>query len=416
MPMTVPHDDLISRRFFLRAWALPPKTEVTVGTAAPDRHGACWQAEATYRTTAAGALDLWAQPALTGRFRGVDPAGPVWSLRPRPDHTPAFFEAPEAGVTLTVRLSAGECVLEETTVRRLTHSPDLRETPVREDGLYGSLFSPAPGTDLRGACLCLGGSEGGLYSPVAALLASEGFLVLNLAYFGVPDSGLPENLINLPLEYFGQAAAWLRARPEVAGRRVGVTGASKGAEAALLVGATFPQDIGAVAAFAPSWLVFEGIDRAGTFPPGPPMSSWSFRGQPWPYLPYHTDWAAFFAAGPQPMTPVHRRAARQASAAQIAAATIPAERVAGPVLLVSGGEDQVWHAAELAEVAQRRREAAGRPSRHLTHPHAGHHLSLPGLPTYIHGLWTPGGEEQANAHLQFQAWEAQLKTLAAIWA
>lgn len=116
------------------------------------------------------------------------------------------------------------------------------------------------------------------------------------------------------------------------------------------------------------------------------------------------------------MTPVHRRAARQASAAQIAAATIPAERVAGPVLLVSGGEDQVWHAAELAEVAQQRREAAGRPSRHLTHPHAGHHLSLPGLPTYIHGLWTLGGKEQANAHLQFQAWEAQLKTLAAIWA
>ncbi|GAA5514112.1 hypothetical protein Dcar01_02864 [Deinococcus carri] len=417
MPLNVTPDALLSAPFNLQASELPPLTEVTVTAETTDIHGEVWRSWASFRTSDDGQLDLAHSPALDGSYQGTDPSGLIWSLRPRPALFPAFFEMPPGGYDLTLSLLIGEQEQDRATTRRLSRWPDLQVQDVRENGLYGQLFMPAPGRELRGACLCLGGSEGGLYDTVAALLASEGFVVLNLAYFGVPDSGLPADLINLPLEYFHDAIRWLRARPEVVGRRIGVTGASKGAEAALLTGSMFPEEVGAVAAIASGGLVFEGIDRTGQFPAGQRMSSWSLGGDPLPYIPYRADWQAFFAGpGPYNMTPIHREAVARASREEIGAATIPVERIAGPVLLVSGGEDQVWPATELSEVAQFQREQAGLPVQHLADPAAGHSLSLPGLPTYVSVPWTAmGGEEQANAHLQALAWQARVETLSAVW-
>lgn len=417
MSLHVTPDALLSAPFSLQASDLPPLTEVTVHAETTDAHGERWCSSATFRTDREGELDLTRSPALSGSYQGTDPSGLIWSLRPRPDLFPAFFELPPGGYSLTLSLALGGQEHARATTRRLSRWPDLVVREVRDHGLHGRLFTPVPGQHLRGACLCLGGSEGGLDDTVAALLASEGFMVFNLAYFGVPDSGLPTNLINIPLEYFGEAVRWLRARPEVEGRRVGVTGASKGAEAALLIGSMFPQEVGAVAAIASGGLVFEGIDRTGRFPAGQPMSSWSLGGDPLSYIPYRADWPAFFAGpGPYAMTPIHRQAVARASREEVDAATIPAERIGGPVLLVSGGEDQIWHAAELSAVAQRRREQAGVPVQHLTHPAAGHSLSLPGLPTYVSVPWTPvGGEDHANAHLQARAWRARVETLGSVW-
>ncbi|WP_156039502.1 acyl-CoA thioester hydrolase/BAAT C-terminal domain-containing protein [Deinococcus marmoris] len=279
------------------------------------------------------------------------------------------------------------------------------------------MFRPPSDQPLRGACVRLGGSEGGLYDMEGALLASEGFMTLSLAYFGVPDTELPEQLVNIPLEYFQQAIAFLREQPEVAGRRVGITGASKGGEAALLIAATYPQAVGAVAAFSPGGLVFEGIDRTRTFPAGQAMSSWSLNGQPLPYIAYRTDWNALFAGpGPYSMTPAHREAVAAATPEEVVAATIPVERIDGPVLLVSGEQDQVWQATELSRRVKERREQSGLSVQHLWHPRAGHALSLPGLPTYSSVPWTSmGGDDDANAQLQFTGWQARLETLSAAW-
>lgn len=417
MSLNVTPDALLSMPFNIQASELPPLTEVTVTAETTDLRGEMWRSSASFRTRCDGQLDLARDPVLVGSYQGIDPSGLIWSLRPRHDLFPAFFEIPSGGYDLTLSLTMGDQEQARATTRRLSCWPDLQVEAVRENGLYGQLFTPASGRELRGACLCLGGSEGGLYGTVAALLASEGFVVLNLAYFGVPRSSLPADLINIPLEYFHDAIRWLRARPEVAGRRVGVTGASKGAEAALLIGSIYPADVGAVAAIASGGLIFEGIDRTGQFPAGQPMSSWAWGGNPLPYIPYRADWQTFFAgAGPYNMTPIHRKAVAQASREEIGAATIQVERIAGPVLLVSGGEDQVWPATELSQIAQFRREQAGLPVQHLIDPAAGHSLSLPGLPTYSSVPWTAmGGEDQANAHLQELAWQARVDTLSSVW-
>ncbi|WP_293914740.1 acyl-CoA thioesterase/bile acid-CoA:amino acid N-acyltransferase family protein [Deinococcus sp.] len=415
MHIELPAAELISKPFSLVVSGLPPDVETILHTETQDGSGETWSAQATFLSSPEGHIDVAQMAPLAGSYSGADVQGLIWSMRPRADLRPVWFELPSGGFAVTVQATQNGQLLAEASTLRRARSPGLREEVVQEQGLFGTLFSPPPGTPLRGAVLSLGGSEGGLHSvgaALAALLASQGFVVLQLAYFGAP--GLPEALINIPLEYFRSGLAYLRERPEVGGKRVGVTGVSKGAEVALLLGATYPDEIGAVVAVASSGMVFEGIDREGTHPAGVPMSSWSLDGQPLPYLPYPPGWTAMFA-GPPPflLTPVHRRTMQGASQGTLAAATIPTERIQGPVLLVTGGEDQVWNAYELSLVAQRRREEAKLPVRHLSHPQAGHFLSLPGLPT--DRFPEAGGEAWADAQLQLRAWALQLKTLASVW-
>lgn len=57
------------------------------------------------------------------------------------------------------------------------------------------------------------GFIGGLVEFRASLLASHGFAVLALAYFGYED--LPEKLQEIDLDYFEEAANFLLAHPKV---------------------------------------------------------------------------------------------------------------------------------------------------------------------------------------------------------
>ena len=90
----------------------------------------------------------------------------------------------------------------------------------------------------------------------AALLAARGYPSLALAYFKAP--GLPQTLRDIPLEYFTSALEVLRAQPGVDPDHVLVAGDSRGGEAALLLGAHFPQLVNGVIAGVPSSVVHPG--------------------------------------------------------------------------------------------------------------------------------------------------------------
>src|SRR5262249_5463930 len=130
-------------------------------------------------------------------------------------------------------------VVATTSIRRAALAPGTRVTRVHESGLVGMLYEP-PDDARHPALIVLGGSGGGLPPPagVPGGLVSRGYVVLALAYFGVP--GLPRTLSNIPLEYFGTAIQWLSAQPTVDPMRLGVVGASRGAELALLLAVTYP--------------------------------------------------------------------------------------------------------------------------------------------------------------------------------
>jgi len=105
--------------------------------------------------------------------------------------------------------------------------------------VYGTLSLPSAGSPKRPGVLEVGGSEGGeSCDTVGSMLAVHGFPNLCLAYFGEP--GLPSQLSRIPLEYFAKAVTVLSRQSTVEASEVAVMGASRGGEAALLVGSYFP--------------------------------------------------------------------------------------------------------------------------------------------------------------------------------
>lgn len=72
----------------------------------------------------------------------------------------------------------------------------------------------------------------------------------------------------------------------------------------------------------------------------------------------------------------------------VEAAAIPVERIEGPVLLISGGNDQVWPAESLSDLAMAGIERRRRPYPrvHLKCPKAGHLTSYPYLPITGEGI------------------------------
>ena len=70
----------------------------------------------------------------------------------------------------------------------------------------------------------LGGRTAGAQGNLA-LLSHGWFAALALAYFRFQD--LPKQLEGIPLEYFGEALAWMKQRPEIDPGRLAVLGTSR---------------------------------------------------------------------------------------------------------------------------------------------------------------------------------------------
>lgn len=300
-------------------------------------------------------------------------------------------------------------------------SPTAWPAEVREHGLVGALYRPDDDRLLPGVLL-LGGSEGGMHEDDAALLAAHGYAVLALAYYGLP--GLPSTLQGIPLEYFAQALGFLRTRTHVDGERLTVMGASKGGEAALLIGATFPQPC-AVISMVGSGLITQGISQdvlTGSFLDimTTPVANWTYQGHPLTFLPnvVTPELDAALAAG----TPIALRMAFEPALAPddlLPAATIPVERINGPVLLISGEHDQGYGPA-VHHVAARRLAANNHSYKHIVYPGAGHLIAAPPYaPTTRSTSPGPGitfdhgGTPAANAHARADAWQQILRFLAA---
>jgi len=292
-------------------------------------------------------------------------------------------------------------------ITRYFAAPGVSRRDVRDHGLVATLFLP-DGSAPRPAVIVVPGSGGGLPEASAALLASHGFVGLALAYFRAEH--LPAQLVEIPLEYFETAIRWLGGHHAVRGRPVGVMGGSRGGELALLLGATFP-DIKAVVGNVPSGVVHAGLPagarRAVKRPP-----AWTYHGEALPFVSSREPEETGDPAKPLALTPRFLRTLEDRAA--VAAAEIPVERINGPVLLISGQDDQMWPSAVLAKIAMDRlaRHHHPYPYRHLSYPGAGHLIGPPGLPATVTASAHPldgrvmayGGNARDNAAAAADSW------------
>lgn len=288
---------------------LAPREVVTERVSSTDINGVRWQLKSKTRADAAGAVVVddstyAAMTPVTSAPRGAY----YWGT------TPQVFAVTVAGVQRHVR-------------RQLLHHPVTR-TKVTGHGLSGTLYdAKLPGR--HPAVLLIGGSEGGepgLLWPT--VVAGYGYPVLALAYFNAP--GLPDSLENVRLEYFRDALQWLATQPDVDSKHVVIHGASRGGEAALLVGSTFPDLVGGVIAAVPSSNAVCGYPRCS-------QPAWTLGGKPVPFT---------RESGVTPPTDDPR-------------AEIAVERIRGPVLLSCGELDQVWPSCTYAKAVVARRARHG---------------------------------------------------------
>lgn len=199
---------------------------------------------------------------------------------------------------------------------------------------WGTLYKPS-GNGPFPAILLLHGSEGGWAGWMdceAAILAAHGFLALPLRYSSGGNPWNAGNIRDVALDRTVAALVALRGAAECNGK-VGIYGASRGAEHALLLTSLMARDgvaplPDALAAHAPSDVVcgaFVGARWRDEGDPGwqvwdPADRAWTWRGS---------------SDGLLPTTPIE------------------IERYDGPLFLSAGTADEVWSAEMMRRLATR---------------------------------------------------------------
>ena len=418
-----PRRPTLDTQLHIRIRGVPARARVTLRADATDPRGGIWRSAALFEADSQGQIDLRRDAPLSGHYAGTDPMGLIWSMRPDQSEPPTPGRAPDFLAPTPLRLvaEAADTPFAHAQIQRLRVPDGLTRTEVREQGLVGTLYRPTGGHRLPGVIL-LGGAEGGMHEDDAALLAAHGYVALALAYYGLPS--LPATLQGIAVEYFAGALDYLRARPNVYGDRLAVLGASKGGEAALLVGSLLPG-LRAVISIVGSGVLTQGISQdvlTGSFLDilTTPVGNWTYQGRELPYL--SNAVTARTRAAVAVGDPVALRwAMPDVKGLDVFADTvIPVERIDGAVLLISAEDDEGYGAA-LHEIAAKRLAASGHrhPWRHIIHPGAGHQIAAPPYaPTTQNTTPGPGvtfisgGTPAADAAARTATWLEVLRFLA----
>ena len=407
----LPDECLVDEEVRIRIEGLQAGARVHLRAATAGVPGTMWAADAEFLAHD-GSVDLTRDAPLSGSYEGVDAMGLFWSRASQPAVT-EDIATDFMVLTLTVRGEDGSCLLSHR-IRRYFRHPSVQLQEVREEGLVAKLFTPeAPGP--HPAVLVVGGSGGGFQwcAETAGLLASRGFAALAVAYFGM--EGLPATLDRIPLEYFERALAWMARNEAVDAQRIAVVGVSRGGELALLLASTFPAIRSAVA-FVPSGILWSAFPTSG-------HAAWTWQGHELPCagLMSPLDWMRMLRAQDVKDESIASYFLCLKDPAVVEAATIPVERIQGPVMLVTGGSDGLWPSEALTDYALRRLRERKFPHRieHLSYPDAGHAIGWPNVTCTMIRFKHPvsgdeidlGGTPAANAHASHDAWPRMLAFL-----
>ena len=413
-----PQHALVDEKMTITVHGLEPGAMFTLRASLSDLQGNRWASHSRFRANAEGTLDLAAATPLEGRYDWPDAMGLVCSMQPSDEQQKmvGFIPFGIEPYTIHFLLESPRGDRIEKDVERIWMKAGVKRQVVREDGLFGTLFLPA-GKGPHPALILVSGSGGGLSETRAAQYASHGFACLALAYFAYES--LSKDLANIPLEYFETAIRFLQAHPEIDPAKLGVTGASRGGELSLLLGATFPQ-LRAVTAYVPSGLVWAGFGAEIT----ESCASWTWKGNPISWVPddpsFSDGFAEMIVKGiPIPLTPGFLKSVQHASPQALDAVTIPVEKINGAVLLISGEDDQMWPSTYFSNLVMERleRNSFPHPYQHLSYPGAGHAIMAPygplppshSLHPVDHQDYAYGGNPKDQAFATEDSWRRVLE-------
>lgn len=405
---------LVDERISIRIEGLDPLQEAELEAKATDAEGKLWISSATFQANQSGSIDLDDKAPVQGSYEGVDGMGLMWSMSPA-SKQPLGFAVSSDPINITLQLLIDGQEIDSTTILRSWSLSGVKKIVVREEGLVGTLFIPSTSDRLPPVVMTLNGSNGGVNEPRAELLAAHGFAVFTLGYFGM--EGLPSTLEHIPIEYFECAFAWLKKRSDLDGSRIGILGGSKGGELVLILGTMFPESMQAIVAIVPSSAVYPGCADTDH-----PLPAWLHQGIPLEPIAYMTPVEldlGLDAEHPIWLSPYFFKGMEQNPEA-FRDAAIPVEKIACPLLLVSGGDDQMWPSEFYAEQVKMRCDEQGTVRCvHLNYPNAGHQIGLPFLPAPSTVSWHPvtkrwyfmGGSAKENELAKRDSWSKIIRFL-----
>lgn len=403
--------------FSLKVTGLAPGERVTLKAQSTDLKKVIWESSAVFDADAAGVVDIAAKAPVSGTYSGADVFGLLWSMQPQNPPGPrkiGYNEDEIAGTTIDFSAADSTGRIASARLERVFQLPGkkLARVPLEKDGLRGCLYAPERGGPFPGV-LILAGSNGGIYEWLAQAIASNGFAALTLAYFNYKD--LPQELVEIPVEYFQRAVEWMKAQPAIRSDRIAVAGGSKGGELALLLASSY-IDFSAVVAWTPSPYVWEGLSMKFFDKDYVPISSWSYQGRALPFVRFiftPEEFEKEKVGTLRSFVPAHDRSLTQGDPALIEKAAIPVERIKAPLLLISGTDDQTWPADRFCRdiTAKLKKSGFRYELKHISHPGGGHMSFLPYLITANRGGGVSGGSPQADARAGFISWEETLNFL-----
>ncbi|OWK22585.1 acyl-CoA thioesterase [Rhizobium yanglingense] len=263
--------------------------------------------------------------------------------------------------------------------------------------VQGTLLLPDRWTEW--GILVLAGSSGRVDVQRASLFASIGVMSLALRWFG--GDGQVPGICEVPLETFVQAIDELERR---GCKHIAIIGASKGAEAALLVAAR-DERVDAVFAISPTAVVWGNIGPGRDGVAWPERSSWTWKSEPLPFVPTDPSWAKEYRDDLVSYCGLFEHCL-QRIAASVPAATIPVEQGQARIVLIAGGSDALWPSESFARSILHRRQMFAKDAELICDPGAGHRILLPGETTPRSSLHAHGGSDEVDERLGRAAWVA----------
>ncbi|KAM9798072.1 acyl-coenzyme A thioesterase 1 [Neosynchiropus ocellatus] len=372
---------------------LSPNRNVELRSKLVDDRGVVFKASAHYRADPSGQVDVSRSPSLGGSYTGVEPMGWLWSMTPETPHSKLLKKN-----VLTPTLVELEALSAETgeVLARETHErgymvDGMKRVPVKEGRIRGVLFIP-PGKGPFPGIVDLYTLGGALCEPRASMLANKGFAVLALASYGYQD--LPKKIKRLDLEYFEEAATYLKSHPEVRGPGIGIVSISQSGALAMAMSAFLP-DISATVCInsCTANTVFPLHYKDLVIPPIMPVLSNVAI----------TDCGLLDVRDCLP----------DPSLEENCASMIPIERATSQFLFAFSEADRNWNSAFFGRQAAAHLKSHGKDNfRVVSYAEAGHFIEYPHLPCCRSTLHAAvgsavrfGGEPKAHAEAQLDLWE-----------
>lgn len=411
-----PQHVLIGDPVSIKASGLAAGQIATLRVSGQDQFGNTWSSEASFRADDAGTIDVSRDAPVEGSYRGIDQAGLFWSMSV--NQTGEFVSAFPVIHNLTVSLYVNGREVDSRVIQRIAQIDLVRENLT--DPIVGVFLIPEEITEPTPAIIVLGGSEGGYKEGWASVIASKTRMpTLALAYFGAP--GLPPTLENIPVETVGRAIEWLNQQPVVARDHIGIVGASRGGELALLAASIYPE-IKAVVGYTPSGVIWSGIGE------NPDAPAWTYQGRAFPYLRVMVseEQERLFTEAQKSGTPYLDAPSfiysLEMQRSLVEEATIPVENSQAAFLLIGNPGDGVWPSDVLSQIAIERLRSHNhsRTYRLLSYDQGGHMLiAYPYYPTTMRQFYLPtvnvweglGGTAEGAARAAEDSWPRVIEFL-----